>query len=104
MHERIVASRGHRLDSDTLSQILGCILSRRCRFRILEFRVGRTNEELSMARVDMKAINAIRSLGGSPRRFAKADFVAESPTRASSGGCRSSPRGAFATTAPCRKP
>lgn len=49
--EQTVEARGHLIDSGIMSQILDRIIGDGCTFEITEFRVGRTNEDFSLARI-----------------------------------------------------
>jgi lysine-ketoglutarate reductase/saccharopine dehydrogenase-like protein (TIGR00300 family) len=50
-----VTAQGHLIDSGTMSQVLDQIVLHDGRFEILEFRVGRTNQEASTARLRVLA-------------------------------------------------
>jgi lysine-ketoglutarate reductase/saccharopine dehydrogenase-like protein (TIGR00300 family) len=76
LHERIVVSQGHLIDSDILSHVLDTIIAHRCRFKILELRAGRTNEDFSIARLQIiagtkraleGALEEISALGCTPQ-------------------------------------
>ena len=49
--EQTVEARGHLIDSGIMSQILDRIIEGGCTFEIEEFRVGRTNDDYSLARI-----------------------------------------------------
>jgi len=55
--EQTVEARGHLIDSGIMSQILDRIIEGGCAFEITEFRVGRTNEDFSLARIRVHSPN-----------------------------------------------
>jgi lysine-ketoglutarate reductase/saccharopine dehydrogenase-like protein (TIGR00300 family) len=55
MVEETVTLQGHIIDSDVLRRVLGKIVEHGGSFEIAEFRVGRTNEEPSFARLSVRA-------------------------------------------------
>lgn len=57
-HTAEVTAQGHLIDSGTMSQVLDQIVLHDGRFEILEFRVGRTNQEASTARLKVLASDA----------------------------------------------
>jgi len=59
--EQAVEARGHLIDSGIMSQILDRIIEGGCAFEIEEFRVGKTNEDYSLARIRIRS-SAVESL------------------------------------------
>ncbi len=55
MVQETVTLEGHIIDSDVLRRVLGKIVEQNGRFEFEEFRVGRTNEEPSYARLSISA-------------------------------------------------
>jgi lysine-ketoglutarate reductase/saccharopine dehydrogenase-like protein (TIGR00300 family) len=51
----IVTLEGHIIDSDVLRKVMSRIVEEGGNFEVLEFRVGRTNEEPSFARLEVRA-------------------------------------------------
>ncbi len=54
VHETVVLE-GHLIDSDIMRRVFDRVVEGRGEFEVLEFRVGRTNEEASFARIDIRA-------------------------------------------------
>jgi arginine dihydrolase len=86
MPERIVVARGHLIDSDTLSQILDCVIAHRCRFRILDLRAGRTNDDPSTARVSVSGPTP-RALEGALEELTALGCTPEEPSEARLAPC-----------------
>ena len=55
--EQTVEARGHLIDSGIMSSILDRIIEGGCSFEIEEFRVGKTNEDFSLARLRIRSPN-----------------------------------------------
>ena len=55
MVQETVTLEGHIIDSDVLRRVMGKIVEQGGSFEIEEFRVGRTNEEPSFARLAVRA-------------------------------------------------
>lgn len=53
----IVAAEGHLIDSRLLNAIFDKVIARRCKFEVLHFEIGRTNEEISRLELKVKAPN-----------------------------------------------
>ncbi len=53
VHETVVLE-GHLIDSDIMRRVFDRVVEGRGEFEVLEFRVGRTNEEASFARIDIR--------------------------------------------------
>jgi len=56
--DQTVEARGHLIDSGIMSQILDRIIEGGCTFEIEEFRVGKTNEDHSLARIRIRSASA----------------------------------------------
>ncbi len=54
-YEQTVEARGHLIDSGIMSQILDRIIEGGCTFEIQDFRVGKTNEDHSLARIRVRS-------------------------------------------------
>src|SRR5262245_37558660 len=54
VHETVTLE-GHIIDSDVLRRVMGKVVEQGASFEIEEFRVGRTNEEPSYARLSIRA-------------------------------------------------
>ncbi|MGH8015749.1 MAG: TIGR00300 family protein [Candidatus Zixiibacteriota bacterium] len=56
--QKVVSSEGHLIDSGLMSKIFDAIISDGGQYEILEFKIGRTNEEPSKTRIKITADNA----------------------------------------------
>ena len=54
VHETVVLE-GHLIDSDIMRRVFDRVVEGHGEFEVLEFRVGRTNEEASFTRIDIRA-------------------------------------------------
>ena len=85
----IVEAEGHLIDSQLLNSIFDKVIERGAKFEVLEFDIGRTNEEFSHLKLN---VTAGRSGGSasSPRRShtARLSHAAEAGRRIKAGAGR----------------
>ena len=98
MVRETVTLEGHLIDSDILRRVFDRVVEEGGEFEVQEFRVGRTNDEPSFTRIDVRArdeegldriLEALRYLGATSE---VADAASRPPSRTGSCPTTSTPR------------
>ncbi len=59
MHSEIVMAEGHLIDSDILTRIFDTVIARAATYEVIDFRIGKTNDEASRLKLKITAPNPL---------------------------------------------